>query len=307
MSLCQNPTYIKRMLMPCGQCMACRLRRKREWTHRIMLEASLHSQNCFATLTYSDEELPIDLSLDPRHLQLFWKRLRFRHGEGGRRLRYYSVGEYGTHTIRPHYHAIIFGHHACVFGTTQARRIIEFGRCCDPCHAIQRAWPHGNVFVGQVERASAAYVSGYVTKKLADDDDERYGGLHPEFSRMSKRPGIGARYIPEVASKLLELPQHVLDNIPDVPNALRHGGKPWPLGRYLTRLLRAQIGRPKEAPEGALAFKREEVRLLQEFASQSQGGLTFSQVYKSLCLEVNAPQFNKLMHRQNLRQKKGTL
>jgi len=124
---------------------------------------------------------------------------------------------------------------------------------------------------------------------------------------MSKRPGIGARYIPEVASKLLELPKPVLDRLPDVPNALRHGGKPWPLGRYLTRLLRAQIGRPKEAPLAALQHKQEEVQLLQQYASQHQGALSFSQVYKSICLEVNAPQFNKLMHKTNLRSRKGKL
>lgn len=295
------------MLMPCNQCMACRLRRKREWTHRIMLEASLHPVNCFVTLTYSDENLPEGESLEPRHIQLFWKRLRKQCEATGRRLRYYSVGEYGDGTLRPHYHAIVFNHHACLHGTTQARRIREFGRCCDPCDSLQRAWMFGNVFVGQVERASAAYVSGYVTKKLADDDDGRYAGRHPEFSRMSKRPGIGARYIPEIASKLLELPKNVLDALPDVPNALRHGGKPWPLGRYLTRLLRKQIGRPPEAPEAALEFKKEEVRKLQEFASTYQGGLTFSQVYKSLCLEINAPQFNKLIHKQSLRSRKGSI
>lgn len=301
--------------------MACRLKKKREWTHRIMLEASLHTQNSFITLTYNDEHLPFYVEdkelgvthssnhpmLNPDHLRLFWMRLRKDQDTYGRRLRYYAVGEYGDDTFRPHYHAVVFGLPPCIYGTTQAWRVRERGYCCDPCNAIQRQWPYGNVFVGQVERASAAYVCGYVTKKLTDTDDARLGGRYPEFCRMSKRPGLGARYIPEIASRLLELPKTVLDQMPDVPNALRHGGKPWPLGRYLIRLLRQQIGRSPDAPQVAIESKKEEVRLLQEIAKPVQGGLSFSQVYKSLCLEINAPQFNKMVNKQQYSKKRSKL
>lgn len=290
--------------MPCNQCMACRLRRKREWTHRIMLEASLHKQNAFITLTYSDENLPANGSLDPDHLQLFWKRLRKECERDGRRLRYYAVGEYGDVTERPHYHAIVFNYNSCVHGTTQAWRVRERGHCCPSCDLVQRTWKHGGVMLGQLERASAAYVCGYVTKKLTEGDDGRYSGRSPEFARMSKRPGLAARAIPDIASKLLELPRSVLDALPDVPNALRHGGKPWPLGRYLTRLLRQQIGRSPDAPEASLEFKKEEVRKLQEFAAAYQGRLSFSQVYKSLCLEINGPQYDKMMNRQQYSKKR---
>lgn len=298
MSLCQSPAYIKQMLMPCGQCMACRLRKKREWTHRIMLEAVLHKHNSFVTLTYRTEDLPDDASLNPEHLRLFWMRLRKEQAKYGRRLRYYACGEYGDDYLRPHYHAAIFGMPSCKFGRTRHYQIRSGFKCCDNCDAFQRAWPHGRVDVGALERASAAYICGYVTKKLSDRDDARYGGRYPEFARMSKMPGLGARYIPEVASKLLELPSAVLREMPDVPNALRHGGKPWPLGRYLVRLLRAQIGRSKDAPEGALAIKREEVQKLRSFAETFQGGLSFSQVYKSIALEINNPAFEKLMNKQ---------
>lgn len=124
---------------------------------------------------------------------------------------------------------------------------------------------------------------------------------------MSKRPGLGARYIPEVASKLLELPPSVLAAMPDVPNALRHGGKPWPLGRYLLRLLRAQIGRSPDAPEANLEYKRQEVQALRDFASTFQGPLSFSQVYKSICLEMNAAAFAKLENQQQFVKKRHKL
>lgn len=36
----------------------------------------MHSESCFLTLTYNDENLPSNLSLNPKHFQLFMKKLR---------------------------------------------------------------------------------------------------------------------------------------------------------------------------------------------------------------------------------------
>jgi hypothetical protein len=90
----------------CGQCIGCRLERSRQWAIRCVHEASLHEHNSFITLTYNDENLPADGSLDVRHWQLFMKRLRKRHGSG---IRYFHCGEYGSKHRRPHYHACLFG------------------------------------------------------------------------------------------------------------------------------------------------------------------------------------------------------
>jgi len=289
--------------------MPCRLQRKRVWTHRVMLEASLHKHNTFVTLTYSDEQLPPGGSLDPEHLRLFWMRIRKDQAQHGRRLRYFACGEYGDVSQRPHYHAVIFGMPSCYYGRTRHQRFKQGLNCCTSCDAMQRAWFHGGVDLGQVERASAAYLCGYVTKKLTDRDDFRLGGRHPEFSRMSKQGGgLGARYIPEIASKLLELPRAVRDALPDVPGSLRHNGKPWPLGRYLVRKLREQIGRSPDAPQIVLENNKAQVQLLRQYAQENgMGVLSFSQVYKSICLEVNAPQFNKLVNKQQYRKQRQTL
>ena len=40
--------------LPCGQCMACRLNKSRDWATRCVLEAKMHKDNCFVTLTYKD-------------------------------------------------------------------------------------------------------------------------------------------------------------------------------------------------------------------------------------------------------------
>ena len=104
------------------------------WSCRIMHEASLprHTYgNCFITLTYRDRRectedqlirgyfMPDDWSLNKKHFQDFFKRLRKAFPQS---IRYFHVGEYGNicrHRLpceeclvctvgRPHYHAILF-------------------------------------------------------------------------------------------------------------------------------------------------------------------------------------------------------
>ena len=106
------------MLLPCGQCIGCRLERSRQWAVRCMHEASLPADNCFVTLTFSDDNLPKDGSLQKSDLQKFFKRLR-RYLESDdcrvdfpdlfeRKISYYACGEYGEKFSRPHYHVCIF-------------------------------------------------------------------------------------------------------------------------------------------------------------------------------------------------------
>lgn len=59
------------VIVPCGQCMGCRLDKANDWAIRCVHEAKLHLQNCFITLTYKPECLPPDSSLHRDHLQLF--------------------------------------------------------------------------------------------------------------------------------------------------------------------------------------------------------------------------------------------
>ena len=64
------------VLIPCGQCVGCRLERSRQWAMRCMDEAQMHKENSFITLTYDNAHLPEDGQLIKRDLQLFFKRLR---------------------------------------------------------------------------------------------------------------------------------------------------------------------------------------------------------------------------------------
>lgn len=209
-----------------------------------MLEASCHEASSFVTLTYSDENLPSDNSVDSRHIQLFMKRLRKAYN---RPIRYYAVGEYGEENLRPHYHLALFG-----FGPDGLCRLHNHGAKYDSDPLIDSVWGLGKTDVKPLVLETAAYVCGYVTKKL-DVPDKRLMGRLPEFARMSRRPGIGAPAMASIADAL-QSPEgwDVIDRTGDVPRILLHGGKSWPLGPFLTRLLRKEmnfenIGSQKEA------------------------------------------------------------
>ena len=174
-------------LVPCGQCIGCRLERSRQWALRCMHESTLHENNLFLTLTYNDENLPLYNSLNLRHTQLFLKKLRFKFGSG---IRFYLAGEYGEQTARPHYHAIMFN-----FSLPD----LKFYAKGKDDHRIftsktlDELWGHGECKVGSVTFQSAAYVARYITKKITGKKAAaHYGNRKPEFATMSRRPGIGA-------------------------------------------------------------------------------------------------------------------
>lgn len=73
-----QPRYVDKdsIQVPCGCCVGCRLERSRQWAMRCMDEASLYDSNSFITLTFNDEHLPSNRSLDVATFQMFMKRLR---------------------------------------------------------------------------------------------------------------------------------------------------------------------------------------------------------------------------------------
>lgn len=241
------------MALACGQCLPCRISRRRVWTHRILLEATQHNSNAFITLTYDDKNLPEDKSVDVREWQLFIKRVRHTWA-----VRYYACGEYGETTMRPHYHAILFGHPICERGQTDLRKI----SCCTICDQVKKHWGKGAIQVGRLEPESAAYVAGYVTKKIKRGALPE--GVKPEFQRMSLRPGLGYGVLADVSHVLM---QHELEKtLTDVPVSLRHGTTQLPLGRYLRQNLRKQIGRDEKCPEEVKEQLKENMRVLRETA-----------------------------------------
>lgn len=105
----RNNALIDRpMTVPCGQCIGCRLERSKMWATRCVFESEMHDENCFITLTYDDQHLPSDGSVNLKHFQLFMKRLRkkmvsyINRGKAyankypyGHKIGYFMCAEYG--------------------------------------------------------------------------------------------------------------------------------------------------------------------------------------------------------------------
>lgn len=233
---------------PCGRCTPCLTSKRKEWTHRLLLEGLQHEEKCFVTLTYNDKSVPQGGTLVKEDVQKFLKRLRT---NTGKKIRYYAAGEYGGENQRPHYHLIIFGMRCTNFHPE--RPVKARLRCdCETCTAIRYAWNQrhenlkdkdsrrwavGNVDVTEFNRLTAQYVAGYVTKKLHSTKLE---GREKEFSLMSRRPGIGAEAVKLVANELNGTSTKEYNG--DVPSYLRHSGQVLPLGKYLKEKLRAHFG-----------------------------------------------------------------
>ena len=163
---------------------------------RLQMESRYWNDMCFVTLTYNDENLPINI-IDPhlfftdeeiadhpeynflhvpthRHsdLTLFIKRLR-KHLE--HKCKYYAVGEYGTRYGRSHLHILFFG----LSAVDSTRRLIE------------KCWPYGFVDVEYAFPETCYYVAGYVQKKLYGNDRDFF--KLPEFMRCSQH--LGERWL----------------------------------------------------------------------------------------------------------------
>lgn len=188
------------LMLPCGRCMGCKLEKSKQWAIRCDKEAQLHEENCFLTLTFSNAHLPVDYSVHPRHMQLFMKKLR--KFICPKKVRFYLGAEYGEENLRPHYHVILFGHdfNDKIFYERTTR-----GDTLYTSRNLSTLWPYGLSTIGAVTFESAGYTARYSTKKItgpmASDFYLRVHPLHgficrvrPEFSLMSRRPGIGHGY-----------------------------------------------------------------------------------------------------------------
>lgn len=185
---CLHPKYLAQrdITVPCGRCAFCAATKRSDWTLRLAYESRMHTGSKFVTLTYANNNLtwrdgyPQLVKAD---LQNFFKRLR----RDGHQCRYFAVGEYGSKTLRPHYHIILYGD--------------------VPDDAIRKAWSEcnkrtskyylfGHVHIGNVTVASIQYCLGYVVNGYTYRI--RKGHQRP-FTVMSrgrgKVKGLGCNYL----------------------------------------------------------------------------------------------------------------
>lgn len=180
--------------LPCGKCLACRLEYARQWAVRCVHEAEMHPQNCFITLTYSDEALKSP-KLDYRDFQLFMKKLRKKISEKNllpeeAQIGFFATGEYGDKTKRPHWHAIIFNWSPPdgIHKYTNERGDQSF-----TSDLLDSLWSKGFTEYGSVTFESAGYCARYAAKKLSHGRDNEHD-FEP-ISKKSNKHAIGKKYV----------------------------------------------------------------------------------------------------------------
>jgi hypothetical protein len=210
------------MLIPCGQCIGCRIQQREDWTTRIELEARQwpKEQVWFITLTYDDDHVPgmilrtgellrkVQYVWKPGEkspesvqtllytdVQKFLKRLRKAYKK---KLRFFCAGEYGEQTARPHYHMILYGWEPT--DLKQLYKIHHNGYYTSEW--LEKLWGNGQIQIAQAVPETYRYVAGYVTKKMYEIDGQKANvyyklGQQKPFACMSLKPGLGDSYYQE--------------------------------------------------------------------------------------------------------------
>lgn len=196
---CRNPSNVTpkgsvgTIKVPCGVCIQCRINKTMEWATRCLYENEDHEVSCFITLTYDDDHIPENGSLDYKAVADFWKRVR-KHYYGNKKgaLKYYLCGEYGPTTFRPHYHAAVFD---VAFNPEEW---IVFKEDSDGPHytspLLLKLWPFGFNEIGLITPTRLNYVCGYIQKKQLGASRVFYSheGLAEPDQRYSKNLGVNA-------------------------------------------------------------------------------------------------------------------
>jgi len=212
--------------LPCGKCIECRLQYGMEWALRSVKEASMHEDNCFITLTYSDENLG-DNKLDYSDFQLFIKRLRYHihtdyvgkdyweslneieqknyrkeHKDALEKIRIsvFCTGEYGKESKRKHWHALIFNWRPKdgIHFKTSSR-----GDQIYTSSVLDNLWGKGHTNFGDVTIESASYCARYAAKKLSHGWDGEHG--YEPISRKSSKNAIGKSWLEKYWKNVFDL------------------------------------------------------------------------------------------------------
>jgi hypothetical protein len=182
-------------MVSCGTCESCKLSYAAEWATRIVHHFQTVKVGCFLTLTYNEENLPSDKSVNPEEVRLFIKRLRKKIYP--QKIKYFACGEYGENKSRPHYHIIVLGYD---FVDKRYWSKSNTGHINYRSPTLEKLWTKGHSTIGDVTYESAGYVARYTFKKQKGAGppefvDKETGEVHkvtPEFIRMSQ--GIGKEW-----------------------------------------------------------------------------------------------------------------
>lgn len=242
----------KYQIIPCRNCIGCRLDYSREWANRGYLELKTNNfENCwFVTLTYDDDNLQIEpeIKIDeisylndgtwngnliPKDLEQFIKNIRqyFSRNYNKNGIKYMACGEYGDKNKRPHYHIIFYDLPLPVNDlkdTTISNKEFYYHS-----NIIEQYWKKGLHNISEASWNNIAYVARYIVKKqYGKESEHEYAkkGQIKEFFRVSK--GIGKMYYQRNAKEIYENDEILIRNKKGVQTT-----KP---PKYYDRLLKSE-------------------------------------------------------------------
>ena len=157
-----RPVYLResKTFVPCGKCGECLKERGSEWRFRLMYQCKLSKIALWCTFTYADA-----YTLCKEHVQTLLRSFDdvfkpVRRIDGKRKrvksviMKYYLIGEYGTHTYRPHYHAILFFD----YGEDYCQDDIKLN-CVSLIPLVASKWSYGMVNVTQCNSRVVNYIT----------------------------------------------------------------------------------------------------------------------------------------------------
>lgn len=190
---------LQELKLPCGKCPECCKDYYTMWATRGSRELAQWDSSLFITLTYDDQHLPENKSLNKKHVQDFIKRVK-KHFKSSKEnpIRQTYCGEYGTKTNRPHYHVILYN---CDFLDKKKHRKTDQGQQVFTSETLTGLWGKGLCEFGFATAGGIAYLYKYILKKKTrkektkplsiEHGDTTYDVEH-EFIESSRNPGIGA-------------------------------------------------------------------------------------------------------------------
>lgn len=252
---CASPVTIQSGHGPiqvrCKQCLSCRIQRQSGIALQAKMEDAVSLCGDFWTLTYQTSPEVLDYS----DFSKFLKRLRKWNRTRGNPLpiRYLGVGEYGSKTGRPHFHALIFN--SLPVSNQKALAAATLRKPSSPEGSLMRLWPHGFAYIGEVTPASINYTARYCLKF----------GLKGEegMAHWSLKPVLGSGGIRELAAYMRKRG----DKLTEPPSALRIEGKNY----SCNEAMRTEFWREFTGNEDAKPSKRLAVRHMEWLANMRYG------------------------------------
>lgn len=156
--------------------------------HRAFYKANFSVNR---NVTYENNQVAV---LVNRHLQLFIKRFRkYVSKNYNEKIRYYAIGEYGTQSLRPHWHILFF------YSSSQLARdfedVLQLGTKSRPIQTpifLRSLWKFGYIDSKQTDGKAYFYVSSYVNKSF----DFPY-----VLELLAPQRAFHSNYLGEVSSK----------------------------------------------------------------------------------------------------------